>query len=56
MVKGKLTLIGATSFSIKDEDNKTCKSHIPNAFARISNQVNWIRANTDVAEVECGRE
>jgi len=56
MVNGKLTLVGLTSFSMIDADGKTCKSHIPAAYARISDQLKWIRDNTDVAEVECGKE
>jgi hypothetical protein len=54
MSDGKLTLVGVTSFTLKDENGLPCSVNIPAAYARVSDQLNWIQENTDVAEWKCG--
>ena len=54
MTGGKLTLVGVASFSVQDENGIPCSVNVPAGYARVSDQLNWIKENTDVADWECG--
>jgi len=54
LIGGKLTLIGVDSFVMKDENGLICSANIPAAYARVSDQLNWIKENTDVGDWQCG--
>jgi hypothetical protein len=51
MIDGKLTLIGVISFS----GEKPCNYKLPMGFARVSDQLDWIKENTDVNDWECNK-
>ena len=54
MIGGRITLVGVSSLTVKDVYGAECSSNVPSGFARISNQLKWIRESMDVADWECG--
>jgi hypothetical protein len=48
---GQITLIGVASFS----PDKHCSYKSPMVFARVSDQLDWIRKNTDVNDIACSQ-
>jgi hypothetical protein len=52
LINGQITLIGIISFSAPAT---LCFGHVPEAFFRVSHQLDWIKKNTDVSQWECNK-
>jgi hypothetical protein len=47
-IDGRVTLVGINSFVFD-----SCNLRYPNGFARVTNQMSWILANSDAADWQC---
>ena len=52
IIDGKTTLLGVFTFP----GNLQCTTDLPMGYARVSDQVDWIRQNTDVDDWECSKK